>query len=109
MSTDKTTEQPAAAGTPKTIKLTKPIDGMHGMIREITLREPTFDDYLQCGDVAVPSKNPDGALSFSVDREALSLWMQQLSGIDQLTLGDLSMRDVNEISPVIIELVSAGN
>lgn len=94
---------------PKQIKLTKPIEGAQGMIREITLREPTFDDYLRCGDVAVPSKQSDGSMSVSVNRDALALWMQQLSGIDVLTLGMLSMRDSNEISSVVLDLVSAGN
>jgi len=43
-----------------TIKLAKPLVGHDGPIKQIVLREPTFDEYLQYGDPYVVAGASDG-------------------------------------------------
>ncbi|WP_425283231.1 phage tail assembly protein [Methyloceanibacter methanicus] len=87
------------------VKLSRPLELHGGPIMEIKLREPTFSDYLEHGDLYVGSQTADGSLSFKVDRLALMNWAVALSDISALDLGELGMKDVTTLTKVISELV----
>lgn len=55
----------------------EPLLTSEGVITEVILREPTFDDYLDLGDIVTVARMPDGALFPIENSETLRLYIQK--------------------------------
>lgn len=104
---------PIALGS-VTVPLSRPLVTHRGDVHEITLRAPTFGDFIDLGEVtrmfAVPSeRNPEemGQVELKVDRAAVMRWAVRLSGHDQVILSTLSANDAQRLMAPIVQLVAA--
>ncbi len=89
---------PAAPASGVVIKLTKPVEGHHGLIREIVLKEPTFGDWVECGDMfkrtlIKPAGDGIERMSLDMDTGAVARWFHRLSGQPSAVLAQLSYQD----------------
>ncbi|MCI0555739.1 MAG: hypothetical protein L0287_32735 [Anaerolineae bacterium] len=73
----------------KTFPLSKEIAGHKGAIKEITLREPTFNELCEYDSFM----QPDGGFNWKILRK----WLSRLSGIDDVVLGAMAPRDLWEM------------
>lgn len=74
---------------PSKITLTEPIEG----ITEITLRPPTFADFVEIGAAATWVSLPNGAGFIQETPSVTGQWISRLSGLDLADLKPLSLRD----------------
>ena len=71
-----------------TIPLPTPIDGPKGPIREVVLRQPTYDEYLQHGRPYTVSRTAEGLPLFVENREVIRTYARLLMvEPDPLALG----------------------
>jgi len=84
-----------------TIALSKPIQGHHGPINEITLREPNLGDWIECGEFQKTSMHIDeqGTRTMSVepDPKAVANWIQRLSGVPLPVFAHMEYRDFQKV------------
>ncbi len=84
-----------------TITLSKPIQGHHGPISELTLREPTMGDWIECGELQKTSMHIDeqGTRTMTVqpDPKAVGNWLQRLSGVPLAVFGHMEYRDFQKV------------
>lgn len=106
---------PAGPKAVATIALKKPIEGQHGSVRQISLRDADFGDYLDCGELytvaatgAIGSDGKPEALQLTLNAGALMRWIERLSGLNQLELRQLSMPDFRAIEHHVRLIVGNG-
>ena len=98
------TEASAPAGGGASVRLSRPIATHNGDIAEITLREPTFADYIEIGDVDIASGTGVDEVTGQVagfevrtNYRALEAWASRLSGLDRVVLGQLTAADAGKL------------
>ena len=87
------------------VPLSEPLIGHHGPIREVVLREPTYDEYVSCGGEPYSiGQSADGVL-FEVEKPEV-IWAYAeaciLAPADKLLLGAASWRDAREVRKAIL-------
>lgn len=110
-------EPPAPLAAPHSladieIALLRPLVTHAGDLRKLTLRVPTFGDFVDLGEVtrmfAVPSEtDPEqmGQVELKVDRAAVMRWASRLSGHDRVVLGQLAPADAQKLMSAIVQVV----
>lgn len=100
----------------RTIKLTRPIEGHKGRITSITLSEPGAELMLKHGVPWRQIVEPGGALNggnrFEMEYipEKMAIYAEAMSGIDSMTLGTMTARDMNTVFLAIVNMLQpAGN
>ena len=84
------------------VRLTRAIETIDGPVTTLTLREPTFGDWLDCGELNSAVAVTDGAggqpgrIEIQTNREAVMRWLARLSGLDQAVLTQLTMTDFRQ-------------
>jgi hypothetical protein len=91
--------------TGETVKLTKTVQSPQGPLNEIRLREPTFGDWLDCGDWQKFIREIDGRVESSIDPAAVGKWFQKLSGLPMAVIVQLSYQDGQRIYGALDRLV----
>jgi len=96
-------------GGPEIFKLTKPIK-VHGTkgsedIRELTLREPIFDDTREIPDLLEDFVLPDGRRKYQWDHDASARWIARLSGKSVGEIGALAVCDARKMRDWIIDVM----
>lgn len=95
MSTATKPARPIAA----TITLSKPLQSHEGEVKKIELREPTYGDYIDLGEIVTETmiKDPNGGdtpnVRVSHDTDAIHAWLVRLSGVDENILRLMSFPD----------------
>jgi hypothetical protein len=85
------------------ITLSKPITGHQGPIPEIRLKEPTFGDWVECGEFErqyLHGNVGNGGMAkieLTVDPEAVARWFQRLSGLPMAVLTQMTYEDSKRI------------
>ena len=95
---------------PVRISLPEPIESHRGMIREIVLREPTYDEYISCGgEPYTIGQSEEGAL-FSIEKPDV-IWAYvetcMVEPQDKLLLGELPWRVAREVRKAILGFFQA--
>lgn len=95
---------------PVRIPLIEPIDGHDGPIREIVLREPTYDEYISCGgEPYTIGQSEEGAL-FSIEKPEV-IWAYAQACIvtpkDTLLLSDADWRVAREVRKAVLGFFQA--
>ncbi len=85
-----------------TIELTKPITSHKGQLRELTLRPPTFADYIEIGDVdavvaSLGADNRPSEMRAVTNHDAMLKWAVALTGHDRVVLSHLTPGDAGEL------------
>jgi hypothetical protein len=92
------------------IELAHPLSGHAGAIGELTLKVPTFGDFIDCGPVqrhvARHVGTPDFAVEIREDQDAMMRWMIRLTGQPEAILRQLSPRDAFAIRREIARMVA---
>jgi len=82
----------------KTIQLEKPIQGHHGAITSVTLREPTGREFIQLGEPRSMSKAPDGSIKFAEDFAVVKGYLERCvdvgGAVAQIVLNNGTLRDM---------------
>lgn len=86
-----------------TFKLSKPIIVHGDEVNELSLREPTTEDYIKYGNPTVISM--DGA-SFSMSNKVLANYMVALAGIPMSSVTSMAVTDVVALGNVIVSFFS---
>lgn len=89
------------------VTLTKPVQSPKGPVTSIRLREPTFGDWLDCGDWRKILRDEDGRMEFAIDPAAVGKWFQKLSGLHMAVIVQLSYPDGQAIYAALDRLVGA--
>ena len=77
-----------------TFKLSKPLKTHDGEITELKLKEPKARLFFKYGDPFKLAPMKDRAdLEFVFDKEAIMQFISEMTGIDDIVLGDLSTGD----------------
>ncbi len=88
----------------RTITLKKPIEGHHGKITQVVLREPTFDQYLEFGEpytiAASKDGTPFGVENNDVIRQYLAVCVKE--PVDKLILTQLSVSDARKLKDALL-------
>lgn len=96
-------------GAAAVVKLTKPIEGHEGLIHQIALKEPTYGDWLACGDMFTSTmlRPVDGAerVQIEVDTRAVSKWVHRLTGLPNAVLAQMSYEDFKAVFAEVNALV----
>lgn len=88
------------------IELSRPLPGHAGPISVITLREPTFGDFIDCGPIRrqiAGDPRASGGMKIEIieDVDAIMRWINRLSGIPEAILRALSPRDAYAVKSQI--------
>jgi Phage tail assembly chaperone proteins, E, or 41 or 14 len=78
--------------TSKTINLSEPIKGHHGMIKSVVLREPKYSDFIDLGMPTCWVSLSEGGFSQETP-SILGQWIERLADIDPNFLAQLCLRD----------------
>ena len=102
------------AGAPVKITLSKPVETHGGTVSVLELKEPSADMVLRHG---FPWKNiiyegSDGQQRFELEYipAKMALYIEEMTGVDRETLGDMSARDMSALFTAIVNLLQpSGN
>ena len=87
------------------IPLPEPIDGHGEPIREIVLREPTYDEYVSCGGEPYSIGQSEEGVLFEIEKNEV-IWAYAEACIlkpgDKLLLSDLDWRVAREVRKAIL-------
>lgn len=108
--------QPAAqrsVAIAASIPLSRPIQGHTGPITAIELRQPTFGDWLECGEFErhYMIGDPEAGLQkieISVDPEAVGRWFQRLSGLHMGVLTQIALEDSRAVYRHLQRIAGSG-
>lgn len=85
------------------IKLSQSITTHAGPVRELTLRQPTFTDYIAIGDIDTPvlSNFDDNGrptmMEAKTNHDAMMRWAVALTGLDKIVLSHLTPADAGQL------------
>lgn len=90
----------------ETVTLTKAVQSPQGPLTSIRLREPTFGDWLDCGDwnMIIHHKDDDRA-EIKIDPAAVGRWFQKLSNLPMAVIMQLSYQDGQDVYQALQRLV----
>lgn len=96
--------QPAAPFAGAVVRLTRPIATHKGDVAEIRLKQPTFADFIELGDIDTvvaigvddASGQPQG-LEVKTNHKALERWAVRLTGLDTVVLNLLAPADAGAL------------
>ncbi|MGU3539980.1 hypothetical protein [Methylobacterium sp. A54F] len=87
------------------IPLPTPVEGHKGMIREIVLREPTYDEYISCGGEPYSIGQSEDGIVFQIEKPEV-IWAYAEACIqepgDRLMLNDQGWRVAREVRKAIL-------
>ena len=100
-----------------TIELAQPLASPRGAIPVLTIRIPTYGDWMDCGpvqrNIAIdPTAGSGMKIEVIEDREAMMRWMCRLTGQAEAVLRTMGPRDAKAVRREIARLVAefeAGN
>lgn len=98
---------PAAANGTRTVMLQKPITTHEGTVNKLTFRPLTAALAIKYGKLPFTLKrgtaeNGEDA-TFEVDYKAAATWIADLTGVDELVLGQMNMQDYLAACRALIE------
>ena len=106
-------------GGPVVVALTTAIPGHRGDISEVTLRAPSFGDWLEIGDIQrmtyIDAELEGGPRSARIEiiEARVGAWIKRLSGLHDAQIGKLTMKDGAAVYAAVKELLNvvrdAGN
>lgn len=112
------TAAPLPAG-PMTIPLSKVIPGHRGDISEVTLRPPTFGDWLEIGDIqrqvffAPEIEGGQPSFRLELQEARVGAWIKRLSGLHDAQIAQMTMADGAAVYAAVKDLLNvvrdAGN
>jgi Phage tail assembly chaperone proteins, E, or 41 or 14 len=86
----------------KTIELTEPIKSHRGEIKEITLREPRYGDFVDLGTPTTWVSLPGGGGFSQETPSVLGAWIERLADIDPKFLPELCLQDTLELRSAVL-------
>lgn len=94
------------------VQLKKSMATHKGPVSELTIREPTFAEFIEYGPIStvVYSNDGEGAkpnrIEGKLNLKGLMRWMTALTGHDAIILGTLSPRDSYAVSDAVAKMVA---
>lgn len=103
------TKTPAPSGETTVVKLSRPLETAEGQIREITLQEPKAELIFRHNFPFEYIVHNDGdgkqAMELKFHPARMALFIEAMSGIDAISLNDLSARDVNALFLAVVNVL----
>lgn len=93
----------------KTITLEKPLSSPKGDISVITMREPTFGDFMKFGETHVFARNRDGTIYTAESIDVIRQYVEALVDCDPLLLAQVSLRDARKFKNAVLDFFEQSN
>ncbi len=92
------------------IPLTRPVPGHHGDVRELVLREPTFNDFMDLGDPYQIAQSPEGSNFAIVDPEVVRGYFERMliEPKHPELLTNASIKDAQAVQAAILRFFQDG-
>lgn len=88
---------------PKTITLSQPLDAGDGKITSVTLRDPTFKDFMELGETHVFARNKDGTIYTAESIDTIRGYIERLCDCDPLLLSHLGLKDARALKGAVLD------
>ncbi len=94
---------------PRTIKLSRPLDTHKGKVNSITLKEPSAGLLLRIGlpyrQIGAMDPGKQRTLEFDFIPDRMAIYIEEMSGIDRLTLEGITAADMHQVMLTVFEMV----